>query len=155
MQIRFKIKSDIDRCLISWYNITISYQQRRIILNYEKIADYVSRAINNDQDAYTQLYNCTYHIVYNIACASIKDPEEAKDVVSEVYLRAFSHLDSLKNELTFVSWLITITNNICRDHLSEHGHAPMVVSPSEPNMAQADPIEEWLDHDNLKTALND
>lgn len=65
--------------------------------DYADLAEYVERAKTQDEAAFTHLYEKTCLMVYNIACTVLRDEEEAKDVVSEVYIRVWKHLTSLRD----------------------------------------------------------
>ena len=40
-----------------------------------------------------------------------------EDIEQEVYIRAYKHLDTYKENGKFKSWISTITTNLCRDYL--------------------------------------
>jgi len=51
--------------------------------------------------------------MYNIAYRIVKDSFEAEDIMQDSFLTAFTKLESLKDSMTFGSWLKRIvTNNI-------------------------------------------
>ncbi|MBQ8276551.1 MAG: RNA polymerase sigma factor [Clostridia bacterium] len=83
------------------------------------LIDYIEKAKLGDEDAFAKIFKETHSMVYNIACASIKNTEEAKDVVSEVYIRVFRHLPTLRDSHSFIRWLTVITHNVCTDHLTD------------------------------------
>ena len=55
--------------------------------------------------------------ILRICYLYLHDREQAKDAVQETFLKAYIHLDSLRDEKKEKSWLARIAVNICRDHL--------------------------------------
>jgi RNA polymerase sigma-70 factor (ECF subfamily) len=49
----------------------------------------------------------------------VGDPEEAKDVMQDAFIQAFTHIGKLKNEITFSAWLKRIVVNNCINHLKK------------------------------------
>ncbi len=71
-----------------------------------------------DQQTVTQKTETYYRkfgkMVYHLALKTLNDPEEAKDVLSEVFIKVSEHLsaDTLKEETIF-NWLYKVTINHC------------------------------------------
>lgn len=55
--------------------------------------------------------------IYRFALFTLHDEAEAKDVVQEVFLRAFKQWDSFRHESSYKTWLLTITRNYMYDLL--------------------------------------
>ena len=68
-----------------------------------------------DRAALEALYVQTEKAVYALALSLLRDPEDARDVTQEVYLkvRAAAHLYVPQGKP--LAWLFTITRNLCRD----------------------------------------
>ena len=49
--------------------------------------------------------------LYVIAFAILKNEEDAQDAVCSAILKAYEHIDQLKNPHKFKAWMITITKN--------------------------------------------
>lgn len=79
--------------------------------NIEELVD-LCKAGN--QAAQMEIYNRYYHAMYNTSLRIVKDKFEAEDIMQEAFLSAFTKLDSLKENITFGSWLkrIVINNSI-------------------------------------------
>ena len=119
-------------------------------LTYE-LLECITRAQANDEEAFAQLYKKTHLMVYNIACAEMHDTEEAKDIVSEVYIRVFRHLSSLRDPHSFIRWLTIITHNVCADHINNKSFTaelPEAISDGG-NEKFNNEIEEWHAHEAL------
>ena len=55
--------------------------------------------------------------MYAVAYSVLKNDNDAADAIGESILRAYSSLDSLKNEKAFKPWLLKIINNTCLETL--------------------------------------
>ena len=73
------------------------------------------RVGHGDRAALEALYVQTEKAVYALALSLLRDPEDARDVTQEVYLkvRAAAHLYVPQGKP--LAWLFTITRNLCRD----------------------------------------
>ncbi|WP_297721907.1 RNA polymerase sigma factor [Intestinimonas sp.] len=73
------------------------------------------RVGQGDRAALEALYVQTEKAVYALALSLLRDPEDARDVTQEVYLkvRAAAHLYVPQGKP--LAWLFTITRNLCRD----------------------------------------
>ena len=72
------------------------------------------RVGQGDRAALEALYVQTEKAVYALALSLLRDPEDARDVTQEVYLkvRAAAHLYVPQGKP--LAWLFTITRNLCR-----------------------------------------
>lgn len=117
----------------------------------DHLLEFIERAKLGDEDAFAQIFNQTHSMVYNIACATIKNPEEAKDVVSEVYIRVFRYLPTLRDGHSFIRWLTVITHNVCTDHQNEmEGVGQSEALPEPPG---EDDIELWHKKEALQSVV--
>jgi len=67
-----------------------------------------------NQRAQLEVYNRYYKAMYNTAYRIVKDSYKAEDIMQDSFLTAFTKLDSLKEAITFGTWLkrIVINNSI-------------------------------------------
>lgn len=60
------------------------------------------------QDAFTQIYNKYYSMLYSLSCKYLQDRELAEDVVQQVYLRLWESRSSVcitaSLKITFIQW---------------------------------------------------
>lgn len=85
----------------------------------ETMKNLVERAKKGDVEAFTALYKDTIDKAYYTAVKIVKNPQDAQDMVQDAYIKAFTTLDSLKNEERFDSWLNCIVANRCKDYLKK------------------------------------
>jgi RNA polymerase sigma factor (sigma-70 family) len=66
---------------------------------------------SGNQSAQFEVYNRYYKAMYNVAFRIVKDSFEAEDIMQDSFLAAFTKLESLKDSVTFGSWLKRIVTN--------------------------------------------
>ncbi len=71
-----------------------------------------------------RVYAYAYHILHN--------REDAEEVVSEAFLRAFRHAADYRGESPFRGWLFGIARNLCRDRLRQPRLLTFPEEPFEP-----------------------
>lgn len=83
-------------------------------LTNQNIEQLVELCKTGHQSAQLELYNRYYKAMYNTALRIVKDSFEAEDIMQDSFLTAFTKLNSLKDTVTFGSWLkrIVINNSI-------------------------------------------
>lgn len=94
----------------------------------KEIDNLVEKAKHGDHRAFEQLVRETYVDTYTLAFRLTGDPEDARDVVQEVYLRVHKSLRRFRGESQFKTWLHRITANCASTLLgrrTKHRHDPM------------------------------
>lgn len=82
-------------------------------LDYNYMADLVTRAQAGDSDAFAELYAATYQKQYHFAYSYLKDEYLAQDALQETYIIALKDLSKLKDPMLVVAWLNQINFRIC------------------------------------------
>lgn len=77
----------------------------------------VERCKRGDQVAYGQLVRKYQNSVYNLCRKMVRNPEEARDLAQEAFLKTFASLERYNPVYAFSSWLFKITSNLCIDHI--------------------------------------
>ncbi len=121
--------------------------------DYSDLTKYIERAKANDEEAFVRIYEMTYPTVYNIACVMMQDTEEAKDIVSEVFIRVFRHLSNLRDNQSFIRWLTVITHNVCTDHLKAAARGEEKLLPELNGEMRIDDIEEWHQKEAMQSTM--
>ncbi|GIV21110.1 MAG: ECF-family RNA polymerase sigma factor [Armatimonadota bacterium] len=75
----------------------------------------VERARAGDVDAFGELYQRTHRRIYQYIRQMVPTPEDAEDLMQEVYLRAWSGLQGLHASEAFWVWLHRIARNAVLD----------------------------------------
>lgn len=78
----------------------------------------VRYCLEGDTDAFGVLVYKYQQMVYAYAFQKVRNDADAKDIVQEVFLRAYRHLDKLKFPHKFRTWLYTIMSNECKRWLA-------------------------------------
>jgi RNA polymerase sigma-70 factor (ECF subfamily) len=100
----------------------------------------VRSAQAGDRDAFGVLYERFARFVHGIMLARMP-PDEARDLVQDVFLQALERLRTLREPRAFAGWLATIARNRATD---AHRKRPMT-EPFEDRAGAADPIEARAD----------
>lgn len=75
--------------------------------------------MRGNRKAQMKLYDLYADAMYIITCRYISNREDAKDVMQEAFLKAFTRLSQYKGEVTFGAWLKRIMINQCIDTLKK------------------------------------
>lgn len=88
---------------------------------------------------------------FRVAAVILGNRDDAEDAVSDAALRAWQHIDSLREPARFEAWFSRIVVNVCRDRLHERGRRPtiLLVEPSAPG----DPFGAADERDALRAGL--
>jgi RNA polymerase sigma factor (sigma-70 family) len=63
----------------------------------------------------------------------VRDPHAARDLVQEVYAKAYRHRERYDPKRPFTTWIYTIARNSCVDHLRRRVRDPLsAVAPNAP-----------------------
>lgn len=95
-------------------------QKKRRIENLKPPDDeLVVRAIAGDERAFEDLVQRYDHHVLSIAKNYTDDPDDARDIYQEVFLRVFRALPRFQGRSKFSTWLYRIVTNVCLTHVSQ------------------------------------
>lgn len=88
----------------------------------------VKDARGGDREAFEELVRLTHVDVYSLARRLTGDPDDARDVVQETYLRAYRSIGKFRGEAQFSTWLYRITANCAstlRRRRGRHRHVEL------------------------------
>ncbi len=77
----------------------------------------VEAARGGDRPAFDELVRRTHQETFTLALRLLSDPDDARDVTQETYLRAYRSLDGFRGDANFRTWLYRITANCSSTHL--------------------------------------
>jgi RNA polymerase sigma-70 factor (ECF subfamily) len=84
----------------------------------------------NEEKLFSDLME--YHVtIFRICLGFTKDPYEAEDLTQDIYLKAYSKLDSLREASLKKPWLLRITRNTCINHLNKKKKTPLFSKTSD------------------------
>ncbi|NLC57237.1 MAG: sigma-70 family RNA polymerase sigma factor [Armatimonadetes bacterium] len=73
----------------------------------------VRRCQDNDEAAFDALFHRHLNRVYALVCHYVGNPEEARDLTQEVFVRVYAHIRSFRGQSAFTTWLYRIAVNVC------------------------------------------
>ncbi len=76
-------------------------------------AQLIAQAQQGNQDAFTQLVDLYGRRIYYAAYSFLHNVDDAKDIVQEVFLRAYKNIGSFDTARAFYPWLHRIARNLC------------------------------------------
>jgi RNA polymerase sigma-70 factor (ECF subfamily) len=79
----------------------------------------INRSQAGDRKAQYELYNLYAEAMYNICRRMMGNEEDAKDMLQESFIQAFTKLKSLQEEALFPAWLKRIVVNRCLNQLKK------------------------------------
>jgi RNA polymerase sigma-70 factor, ECF subfamily len=86
-----------------------------------------SDAAGGDELAWESLVRRYLPRVYGVGIYYLHDPEEARDLAQNVFLRIYRRLDQCTNDETFVPWLIQVARNAAIDQLRRQRVRPAAI----------------------------
>lgn len=82
----------------------------------------ITRTQAGNPEAFTPLVRKYQDRLYRHINGRVTDPELAKDLTQETWLRAFRAISSFRGDSAFYSWLYRIAENVCTDHFRRQKH---------------------------------
>lgn len=86
----------------------------------EQLIELVKRAKAKDATAFAGLYELLYKDLYRFALYTLKNKEDAEDIVSETVMDAYASIQKLRQEEAFKAWIFRILTNKCKNRLKEY-----------------------------------
>src|SRR5262245_12812872 len=83
----------------------------------EEDAALVARAKRGDRDAFRALVERHERKAYAVALGMVKQPDDARDIVQEAFLKVWKSLGAFEGQSAFYTWLYRIVTNLGIDHL--------------------------------------
>lgn len=84
-------------------------------------------------DAFEAYYRDVRPGLLRFVGARVRDPHTARDLVQEIYTKAFRAREQYDENRSFSSWIYTIARNACVDHLRRRIRDPLSgVAPNAP-----------------------
>jgi RNA polymerase sigma-70 factor, ECF subfamily len=81
------------------------------------VGSLLERCRSGDELAWEALVRTYQSSVYAVTRHYLRDPEEARDVAQDVFVRLYERLDSFSGGVTFKAWLLRMARNASIDRL--------------------------------------
>lgn len=81
----------------------------------EEIANLVRALRAGDRYAFSRLVQLHQARIYNLALGYVKQEDEARDLVQDIFLTVFRRINALNDESKFSAWLYQLALNHCRN----------------------------------------
>ena len=81
------------------------------------LSEVLSRCKEGDTLAWEILVRRFQSRIYGIAYHYSGNPEDARDLAQEVFVRVYQNLESCAEPGMFLPWIVRIARNVCIDHL--------------------------------------
>lgn len=114
----------------------------------------IRRVLDGDQEAFAELVTAYEKQVYNLCLRMCGNPEDARDLSQEAFVKAWRGLQFYQFEAAFSTWIYRLTSNVCIDFLRRKKREPQTMPPLqnengedvEPEVADShpDPEEQLL-----------
>jgi RNA polymerase sigma-70 factor (ECF subfamily) len=86
----------------------------------------VQRCQAGDAAAFRMLFDRYHRRVYAVALGVLKNPQDARDVVQEAFVKVHRHLGSFQGASSFYTWLYRITMNLAINQVRRRKSARLV-----------------------------
>ena len=87
-------------------------EKQQLIL---KDRERVTRVLDGDQDAFTELVMDYERAVFNLTYRMLGDMVDAEDAAQEAFLRAYRNLEHYDHSRSFRTWVLSIASHYCID----------------------------------------
>jgi RNA polymerase sigma-70 factor (ECF subfamily) len=107
--------------------------------------DSIERCLAGEEGAFEVLYQQYARLVYHAAYLMLDNPQDADDVLQEVFIRAFRYLKTYDPARgAFTTWLHRIAVNVCLRHMSQPP-APSIPLPEAAGQGTREAVDARLD----------
>jgi RNA polymerase sigma-70 factor (ECF subfamily) len=107
---------------------------------YSEDARLVARAQHGDQGAFRQLFEAHGPRIFRLVSRMGGSTEDAADLTQEIFIRAWSRLEALKDGQAFQAWLTRLAMNCLHDHGRRKRVEPLSLDAPPPGQADG---SEW------------
>lgn len=92
-----------------------------------------------------------------LAYSYVKNIEDAKDIVQNVFVTAYLHMENLRGECTIKTWLYRVTINKCKDYLKSSLFKRVILfgTSIEPKQDGQSADEKLMDKEFSRSVLNE
>lgn len=88
--------------------------------------------------------------VYRFLFARVGNREDAEDLTSQVFFKAFRQLDMARNERSIVNWLFTVARTVLADHWRQEYRHGLFAELNENLLGQSDRLDSSEDTERVQ-----
>ncbi|MCA9531940.1 MAG: sigma-70 family RNA polymerase sigma factor [Myxococcales bacterium] len=77
----------------------------------------VARVRRGDDAAFRELFDLYHRRAFAVAMGVVKNPQDARDVVQDAFVKVHTHMDRFQGSSSFYTWLYRIVMNLAIDHV--------------------------------------
>ncbi len=113
------------------------------------LAAILERCRRGDELAWEALVRMYQSRVYSVALQYVRNPDEARDLAQDIFVRVYRRLDTFQGHETFLPWLMRLARNASIDHLRRKKARPPRTDISVDEGPQIpdpgpDPEQNWM-----------
>jgi len=108
---------------------------------------------NGDKSAFTEIYNRYWKKMFTLACQKINDPEEAREIVQQIFIRLWERKDKLEINNTLGGYLSVSVKYRIINALNMHYVRKNYIDNLPAWSELDDSTQEWLDFEEVKERL--
>lgn len=82
----------------------------------------LKKVAGGDREAFQQLYQNTDRTMYSFILSIVKHPQDAEEIMQEVYLKIWTSASGYKSQGKPLAWMFTIARNLCYMKFREQKH---------------------------------
>lgn len=92
--------------------------------DYGRLSDekLLIKVADGDQEAFRQLYQNTDRTMYSFILSIVKNPQDAEEIMQEVFLKIWTSAKSYKSQGKPLAWMFTIARNLCYMKFRDQKH---------------------------------
>jgi len=77
----------------------------------------LNKLYTHNQDAFKEVYDKFFRIVYYVIYSIVKDREVAEELVQDTFVKMWNNIHLFNIDTNFQAWLLSIAKNIAKDFL--------------------------------------
>lgn len=111
-------------------------------LEEQQVGAWVHQAQAGDEEAFGELVRFYHTRIYGVVMRVVRQPDDAREVAQNSWVKAWQRLDSYQGEARFFTWIYRIALNTAMDHLRKVNRQREVPLEDEEGR-EARPAPEW------------
>jgi len=111
--------------------------------NYSLSLTQEAAMIKTDRKPFVEWYDESAERVFRFLCARLSSTEDAQDLTSQTFLKAWQAYPNLKRPERFIPWVFTIARNLANDQYRRKKPLALPLDESAPD-PQANPVDDAI-----------